>query len=151
MNCHWKIFTRRAITSKNIGLTSVTPLHRRISETVLNYYVKSKCWFDCSKSCMSQRSKKPILNGASWVSSVWKLLEKVGDLETLQFWSNLSWHFWHLLICTKPGQIVSDYHPPFSNGFKVFNYLESFFDAKLRPPLSHRAPKFWPFIYYLKC
>ena len=72
-------------------------------------------------------------------------------METLQFWSNQSWHFWHLLICTKPGQIVSDFHPPFSNGFKVFNYLESFFDAKLRPPLSHRAPKFWPFIYYLKC
>ena len=45
------------------------------------------------------------------VSSVRKLLEKVGDLRALQFWSNQFWHFWHLLVNTKPGQIVSDYHP----------------------------------------
>ena len=60
---------------------------------------------------MFQGSEKPIKNGASTVSSVRKLLEKVGDLRALQFWSNQFWHFWHLLVNTKPGQIVSDYHP----------------------------------------
>ena len=57
------------------------------------------------------------------VSSVRKLLEKVRRLERHCNSGPIKlWHFWHLLICTKPGQIVSDYHPPFSNGFSVFNY-----------------------------
>ena len=49
------------------------------------YNVKSKCWFDCSKSCMFQGSKKPIpcIVWGLLVSSVRKLLEKVGDLRDI--------------------------------------------------------------------
>ena len=60
------------------------------------YYVISKCWFDCSKSCMSQGCKKPIHMvcmgppySSPWVCRVQlrTLLEKVVDLRALQFWS----------------------------------------------------------------
>ena len=54
------------------------------------YYVMSKCWFDCSKFCMFQGCKKPMLYmgppySSPWVcrAQLWTLLEKVVDLRAL--------------------------------------------------------------------
>ena len=73
---------------------------------------------------MSLGSKKLIKNGRGLLELVvsessWRMLD---SWETLQFWSNQNWHFWHLQICTQPGQTVSDYHPLF-NGKWDFDLL----------------------------
>ena len=80
------------------------------------------------------------MDGASWVSSVRNLLEKVGALSGIAILVQSNWHYWHLLICTKPGQTVSDYHPLFSNGFSVFNFLKLFLDGKLQSHFLKELP-----------
>ena len=65
--------------------------------------------------------KSPCRMGPPRVSSVRNLLEKVGDLRSIAILVQSNWHFLHLLICTKPGQIVTVYHPPLSKEFSVFN------------------------------
>ena len=52
--------------------------------------------------------------GRPRVSSVRNLLEEyLGDLRDIAILVQYKlWHFWHLLIYTKPGLIVFNYHPP---------------------------------------
>ena len=57
------------------------------------------------------------------LSSVRNLLEKVGDSEVLQFWSNQNWHFWHSQIYTYKSQTISDYHPSIWMGFLNYYVL----------------------------
>ena len=81
----------------------------------------------CSKDLKSPYYRM----GTPRVSSVRTLLEKVGDLRTLQFWSNQLWHF----------LTFTDLHKTWSNCFglssTIFNWVfsfrlfKSFFDAKL--------------------
>ena len=62
------------------------------------------------------------------VSSV-RNLEKVGDLETLQFWSNQTLVFLTFTDLHLRGQTVSDYHPLFFFNWGFVECLNKFLDA----------------------
>ena len=86
--------------------------------------------------------------------SVWNTLERVGDRRHCNSGPIILWHYWYLLICTKPGQTVSDYHPLFSNGFSVFNFLKLLLDEKMQCPFLTQGAPFQMyysfFLYFIK-
>ena len=58
--------------------------------------------------------------------SVQNLLEKVGDLRgILEILVQSNWHFSNLLLYTKSGQTVSDYHPLLLNFEYIFALFKS--------------------------